>query len=96
MGNYIPQREWDAINRKEFSPTDLRLSELGREYFFATGQAVYWQRVFTETGDTECAAIAAVWAKAFADRYRRVRRSEKALEDRKRAARIARRHGRSI
>lgn len=93
MGNWIPQREWDAINRMEFTPTDLRLSELGRKYFFATGQASHWQRVFTERGDTECAAIAEAWVKAFAERYRRVRRAEKAIQQQKRLAKIPRSRG---
>lgn len=94
MGRYIPQREWDAINRMEFSATDLRLSELERKYLFAAAKARELSEKFTADGDHECAAIAFYsWHNPLRLRWQSVRRIQKQIDAAKRAARIARRHG---
>lgn len=93
MGNYIPQREWDAINRKEFSPSELRAGELYRVYLFLAARMAVQIEAFSAAGDTECASIARRWFEEFVARRHIARRLQKRLEDRKRAARIARRHG---
>lgn len=93
MGRYIPQREWDAINRMEFTPTDLRLSELERKYLFAAARAKAISEKFVADGDEECAALAFDWYVVIRDRWQSVRRMQRWIDDAKRAARIARRHG---
>ncbi|MBK8138479.1 MAG: hypothetical protein IPK52_22155 [Chloroflexi bacterium] len=96
MGNYIPQREWDAINRMEFSPSELRAGELYRQYLFLAARMAIQAAAFTVAGDYDSAAIAHRWLDALKAAKARARSLEVALKDRKRAAKIARRHGRSI
>ena len=96
MGNYIPQREWDAINRMEFTPSDLRVSELYRQYLFLAARMAIQVAAFTVAGDYDSAAIAHRWLDALKAAKARARSLEVTLKDRKRAAKIARRHGRSI
>lgn len=96
MGNYIPQREWDRINRMEFTPSELRVGELYRKYLFMAAWMSEVEDAFTGAGDAECAAIARRWFEEFVARRHIARRLQKRLEDRKRAAKSARMHGRSL
>lgn len=93
MGRYIPQREWDAINRMEFTPTDLRLSELERKYLFAAARARDLAEKFLIADDVDCYDIASDWYMTLHARYRAACAIRKAIFESKRAARIARRHG---
>ena len=93
---YIPQREWDAINRMEFTPSELRVGELYRKYLFMAARMAVQIEAFSAAGDTECASIARRWLKVLKAGKTRARSLEVALKDRKRAERIARRHGRSL
>lgn len=90
---YIPQAEWDRINRMEFSPSELRVGELYRQYLFLAARMAVQIEAFSAAGDTECASIARRWLDALKAAKARARSLEVTLKDRKRAARIARRHG---
>ena len=96
MGHYIPQREWDAINRMEFTPSELRVGELYRVYLFLAARMAVQIEMFSAAGDTECASIARRWLEVLKSGKTRARSLEVALKDRKRAAKSARMHGRSI
>ena len=90
---YIPQAEWDRINRMEFTPSELRLSELYFKYFRMSAVLRLAFLAFTAAGDEDSAAIASQWQEVINAARQRGRALQKVLEDRKRAARIARRHG---
>lgn len=89
MGNYVSQSEWDAISRMKFTPTELRLDRLEREYLFATAKAKVIREKFIADGDEECAALAWGWYVVIRDRWQSVRRMQRWIEAGKRADRIA-------
>ena len=70
---YIPQAEWDAINRMEFSPSELRAGELYRQYLFLAARMAIQTAAFTVAGDYDSAAIAHRWLDALkAELHKRV------------------------
>ena len=95
MGRYIPQREWDAISRMTFTPSELRLDRLEREYLFALAMAKNLVDKFAVAGDEACRLIAFNWYATLKAHYSRAHTMQESIREGKRADRIAARHGKA-